>query len=231
MEPEAIERIRSASFNLARRGYDRREVDLFLSQLADWLDGIQVDSGESEAVKAELERLAERTSGVLTAAGEAGNAIREDAQARASTMVEQARVEANAQRVEADGYSERIRGDADDYMQTTRGKADAYATEKRAEADAMAREAREDLDDDIADLTARRDKLLDELESIAGTLAGTASEHRGRREEPYPEETPQAPEPERHDETQTLEVKDDETVEVPTAERPSATAASQTGSA
>lgn len=262
MEPEALERIRSASFNLERRGYDRAEVDLFLSQLADWLEGLDEESSESEAVQRELERIAERTAKVLTSAGEAGAALRQDAQQRATAMVEEARVQSNALRVDADTYTERVMADADDYMQTTRGKADAYSAEKhstaeaveqeataraeqtvserleeaRAEADAMVREGRErreDLEHVIADLTTRRDKLLDEMESIAGTLTGTASQHRGRREEIRTEAFDVSPEndPDGYDgsgETQTLDVLDDSTDEVPTAERSPAPKPSKT---
>ena len=36
---ETIEKIRNATFTLTRRGYDRREVDSYLSKLADWLEG------------------------------------------------------------------------------------------------------------------------------------------------------------------------------------------------
>jgi hypothetical protein len=36
----------------------------------------------------------------------------------------------------------------------------------------------------IADLTERRDSLLDEIENIAGALTGTASQHRRRPAEP-----------------------------------------------
>ena len=38
MDQESLDRIRSATFNLARRGYDKREVDTYLSRLADWLE-------------------------------------------------------------------------------------------------------------------------------------------------------------------------------------------------
>ena len=53
---ETIERIRNATFTLARRGYDRREVDNYLSKLAEWLEGGGADQVHSDTVKHELER-------------------------------------------------------------------------------------------------------------------------------------------------------------------------------
>ena len=54
----------------------------------------------------------------------------------------------------------------------------------KAEAESIVEEGRQkraDLEKVIADLTERRDKLLDEIESIAGALTGTASQHRRPR--------------------------------------------------
>ena len=37
MDRDSIGRIRSATFPVGRRGYEKREVDRFLNKLADWL--------------------------------------------------------------------------------------------------------------------------------------------------------------------------------------------------
>lgn len=229
MEQDSIDRIRSATFNLARRGYDRREVDQFLQRLADWLEGGGEGQAQSEVVQRELERIGQHTAKILTAAGEAAGALKADAENEAREAVDDARIQANAARVEADRYAEATRGEADEYAEATRGKADAYAHEKRQTADAYdeqtrtdadayagqtreaaeehakemldeakrraeqtvgaaktkadslvaeGRERHENLQQVIADLTERRDMLVDELETIAGSLHGTASQHR-----------------------------------------------------
>ena len=123
---------------------------------------------------------------MLSAAGEAAGSIRSEAEADAAETIEQSRIEANANRVEADDYAERIRAEADDYAQAERGKADAYALRMREEAGEQAgkiiadgQSRREALEEVIADLAERRDQLLDELEEIAGSIAGTASRARG----------------------------------------------------
>jgi DivIVA domain-containing protein len=38
MDREDIERLRVQGFTVARRGYDRREVDKFLAALVEWLE-------------------------------------------------------------------------------------------------------------------------------------------------------------------------------------------------
>ena len=213
MDPEVVDRFRNARFNLVKRGYDRGEVDRFLNQWADWMESLEEDPSTADLVKEELERIGERTSGVLTAAGEAAAKLTEDAEEKASDVREEAKVAANITRMEADRYADEVRGEADDYAQRTRGQADAYATERRTEADEVAEQARADaemsagermhaakaeaeslveegrrkradLEKVIADLTERRDALLDEIESIAGALTGTASQHRQPRPEP-----------------------------------------------
>lgn len=214
MDQDSVERIRSATFNLARRGYDRREVDTFMQRLADWLEGGGDDQAHSEVVHRELERIGQRTAKVLSAAGEAATALKADAEAEANEAIEQARIAANAARVEADRYAERARAEADEYAEAERGKADAYAHERReaaeqtreeaeelavrirsereAEAKDLVRDAkaeaarildqaqgqRSELEKVIADLAERRDNLIEELEQIAGSLVGTASQHR-----------------------------------------------------
>lgn len=215
MDQDSVERIRSATFNLARRGYDRREVDTFLQRLADWLEGGGDEQAHSELVQRELERVSQRTAKVLVAAGEAAAALKADAEAEAAEMLDEARIAANAARVEAERYTERARAEADEYAQAERGKADAYAGQTREEAEsrfgelrkdaeeeakqlvaeakkeasgilAEARKQRKDLETVIADLTERREALLDELEALAGSLVGTATEH--RRPEPATEQ-------------------------------------------
>ena len=85
---------------------------------------------------------ASRTAKVLTVAGEAADALKADAEAEAREALDEARIAANAARVEADRYSEQTRAEADEYSQAERGKADAYANETRAEVDAYDQQTR-----------------------------------------------------------------------------------------
>ena len=240
MDPEVVDRFRNARFNLVKRGYDRGEVDRFLSQWADWMESLEDEPQTANVVREELERIGERTSGVLTAAGEAAAKLTEDAEAKAKEKIEEAKVASNITRMEADRYAEETRTETDEYVQRTRGQADAYASDRRGEADEIAEQARADaemsagermhaakaeaesmveegrkkradLEQVIADLSERRDKLLDEIESIAGALTGTASQHRRPPAEPETSVIEEAIESENGDGS------DDATAEVATA--------------
>ena len=244
MDPEVVDRFRNARFNLVKRGYDRGEVDRFLSQWADWMESLEDEPSTADAVKEELERVGERTAGVLTAAGEAAAKLTEDAETKAKEAREEAKVASNITRMEADRYAEETRTEADDYAQRTRGQADAYSSERRAEADEIAEQARADaemtagermhaakaeaeslveegrqkradLEKVIADLTERRDKLLDEIEGIAGALTGTAGQYRHRPAEPETTVIDEA------EETENGDRPGDATLEAATAERSS----------
>ena len=50
MDRDSIDRIRSATFPVGHRGYEKREVDRFLSRLADWLE-----TGGGDQTRAEIE--------------------------------------------------------------------------------------------------------------------------------------------------------------------------------
>jgi DivIVA domain-containing protein len=146
VEQDSIERIRSATFSLARRGYERREVDTFLGRLADWLEAGGGDRARSDAIKRELERIGQRTAQILTAAEEAAEGFRGDAQAEATDLLEEARLRAESNRTEADRYAQATRAAADEYAEKKRGDADAYSNRTRSEADAYSEKTRTEAD-------------------------------------------------------------------------------------
>lgn len=214
MDAESVERIRGTSFNVSRRGYDRAEVDAYLAELADWLEGRGTDEARSGLIQREIERIGEQTAGVLASAGEAAATITGDAEEQAHRTIEEAKFQANATRIEADRYAEQTRSEADEFATTARGTADGYAQERRAEAETEAerlvtsareeseqmlvegRAGRAELETVISDLKQRRNALLDELEGLASSLSGTATKHRhpDTTEEERPE--PVEPDPE-----------------------------------
>jgi DivIVA domain-containing protein len=165
---ETIEKIRNATFTLTRRGYDRREVDSYLSKLADWLEGGGADQVHADTVKHELELIGRKTSKILTAAQEAAASMRADAKHEAREIVENARISiestrqaaddyskrahdeaagiADKAREEAEGHSARIRQEAEAHSSRVRQEAEAYATKIRDEADGYAKRVREEAD-------------------------------------------------------------------------------------
>jgi DivIVA domain-containing protein len=161
---ESIERIRSATFTVARRGYDTREVDSYLSKLADWLEGGGADQVHSDTIRHELERIGQKTAKVLTAAQEAADSLRDEAEREARQISEAARARA-----------ERVRSEADAKAAQTIKEAEAKAIKMVEEGSKRRRE----IEKVIADLQTRRDAVVSGLEKLSSQLAGAASQGKG----------------------------------------------------
>lgn len=100
MDSKFLERIRRPNFPVARRGYERREVDNFMLALAEWLEqGGQEEAG-SYAVTRRLERAGETTARVLAAAQAEADEITKEADDAAHEKLK-ATEDAARQRTEA----------------------------------------------------------------------------------------------------------------------------------
>ncbi len=195
MQQDSIERIRSATFAIARKGYDKREVERFLQKLADWLEAGGGDQARSDLVKRELERVGERTAGILSQAEDSAEQLRAEAETEASSTLNRAREQSASTRKSADEYASRIRGEADKYAQKTRGEADTSAKETMARAAQEARQGlsdaqskaqriieegnkrREDIESVISDLIRRRDGVAGEVDRLASELRAAVNAH------------------------------------------------------
>jgi DivIVA domain-containing protein len=202
---EAIERIRSATFSPARRGYDRREVDNYLSKLADWLEGGGADQVHSDPIANELERVGRKVAKILRSAEDTAKTLRAEAEQEARDLTEDARIEVESAKVAAEEYarkardqaqvfaartreeaesdSRRTREAADQHAEKVRGEADTYATERLEQAEAKAvrmveegARRRREMEKIIADLQTRREAVVKGLEKLSSQLAGAATE-------------------------------------------------------
>jgi DivIVA domain-containing protein len=155
---ETIDKIRNATFTLTRRGYDRREVDSYLSKLADWLEGGGADQVHSDTIKHELQQIGRKTSQILTEAQEAAESLRNDAHHDARRIIEDARIQVESTRSAADKYAKQARGEvegiagkareqAEGHSRRIRNEADAHSTRVRQEAKAYATKVRDEADD------------------------------------------------------------------------------------
>lgn len=195
MDRDSIERIRSATFPVARRGYDRREVDRFLTSLAEWLETGGAGQSRSDVIRRELERIGEQTGKILTEAHDVAERLRVQAEREVEGMIEGAQTQAERTRAAADGILAEAQGVAESAAQKLRTEADKYATQTRTDADHDAEqtlrkaraEAKRILDEAsarkravevvIADLETRHDEVLGSLERLSTELAGTSTEH------------------------------------------------------
>ena len=184
MDKDAIERIRTATFPMARRGYEKRDVERFLDQVADWLETGGGDDTRAESVRGELERVGQHITKILT-----------EAHAAAEELKDEAKREVGRIRSDADAYAERVRIEAETYVNEQREEADTYGERRRAEIEAEVRELRHRADQEaeeltsklsrrraaleaeVADLEERRHEAVERMRRLSSLLAGTATEH------------------------------------------------------
>jgi DivIVA domain-containing protein len=182
VEQDATDRIRSATFGVARRGYDKREVDTYLARLADWLEAGGGDQARSEAVKHELERISRKTGEILTAAEEAAESFRADGEAEGREILDAARSQADSARVAADQYSTQTRAEADAYAEKTCSEADQYSRETRnaanEQATAAVAAARREATETVDTAEAEADEALDAAERKAIRMIEEATQKR-----------------------------------------------------
>ena len=167
---ETIEKIRNATFTLTRRGYDRREVDSYLSKLADWLEGGGAEQVHADTIKHELDLIGRKTSKILTSAQEAAEALKTEARHEARDIVEDARISIESTRQSADDYAQKAREEADGIADQARAEAERQAARIRAEIETESSRLRKD-----ADVYAA--KVREEADEHARRARGEADAH------------------------------------------------------
>jgi DivIVA domain-containing protein len=173
MDLEDIHRLRVQGFTVARRGYDRREVDRFIDALLDWIDTDAAKDLGDQAVKRKLELVGKSTAHILLTTEKESEGLRSQTEAECAEL-----------RSEAEGASLAVRHDADEYATKTREKAEQDARRTGEVAGAKAKGIVEEaerrcaqIEAVIAELDARREATLRELEQLGRELASTIGEH------------------------------------------------------
>jgi hypothetical protein len=191
MDVEQIERLRRPGFTLARRGYDRREVDNLLGSLIDWLESEAPGEIGDVAVKRKLELVGRSTARILQTAEEESSKLRQHVADECEEL-----------RADADEAAKLTRQAADDYAKKTRAKADQDASRSAEAAEAKAAQIveegerrRAEIEWAIGELESRRGATIEELDALQAHLASAIGTHRpGARPKQQRE---QRPEPEK----------------------------------
>jgi DivIVA domain-containing protein len=192
VDEDIVDRIRSATFALARKGYDKGEVDRFLDEVADWLETEGGGAADADVVRRELERIGEQTTAILTEAHDAAATMRTSAERQVRQQLADANLKAEALRSEADEYAEEIREDADAYVRRMRAdvdgaterariEAETALEEKRTDADAYAERVRREADERLAGAGSEAEQLLSEARERAERQAKQIVEDANRR--------------------------------------------------
>jgi DivIVA domain-containing protein len=190
MASDRIDQLRTHQFPTERRGYDRRAVDSYLSELADWLESGGGDEARASVIQREMERVGERTGTILAAAQESADRIGNEAREEADKLRSDAEAKSRELRESADTYSIETRAGADAYSDTTKADADQIAAKSREEADEHARltireadqraeqiladaERRKgEVEAEITDLMAKRGQITENLEQLVTAVRG-----------------------------------------------------------
>ncbi|HEX2128948.1 MAG TPA: DivIVA domain-containing protein [Solirubrobacterales bacterium] len=182
MDENSIDRLRSATFPLVRKGYDPAKVEAFLTRLADWLEQGGGDEARAAVIKREIDRIGERTSGILASAEDTAQALRADAEREATSMVEGAAADAAKVRSDADSYSAKVRADADRYAQDQHAEANEYAETTRQAADGYANKTRDAADADAERIqlvaTQRAEEIVETAEKKARRIVNDGNKRR-----------------------------------------------------
>ena len=174
MDWNDIERLRVEGFTVARRGYDRREVDKFLAALGDWIETDAAKDLGDQAVKRKLELVGKSTAQILLTTEKESEQLRAQTEEECAELRSQAEASSREAHRAADEYAKQVRDKADQDARRTAEAASAKAKGIVEEAERR----RAQIEAAIAELDAHRDGTLRELELLHGELASTIEEHK-----------------------------------------------------
>jgi hypothetical protein len=121
--------------------------------------------------------IGEAVAGVLRAAEDAAEKMRADARAEAAVILDQAQARASSRIEELTREAERTRSDAEDYAHDVRSAVDGYGTQQRREAEGEARLI-------VADAEEHARAVREAAQGMAGQIEGEAkARHETLREE------------------------------------------------
>jgi DivIVA domain-containing protein len=169
-----IDRIRVPGFTLARRGYDKHEVDRFLSRLADWLETDAPNEIGEMAVTRKLELVGKSTSHILMTTEQQAAELRKSSEQECAQMISEAEAAAQQTRDAADQYAKQTRAQADADAQQVAEAAGAQANATIEEGERR----RAQIESVIADLEVRRDDALSDLDALRKELGAAIASHR-----------------------------------------------------
>src|SRR5215213_9919219 len=148
--------IRNASFDVARRGYERSAVDAYVARVTGLIDDLEATRSPEAAVKHALREAGETISSTLLQAGETAEQITVAARptAEAENMRELSNAEAERIRAQAKAEADERLQRAEEQMAALKAEAEARLRELEADTE-MVRTERRALLDDIRALAAR----------------------------------------------------------------------------
>ena len=173
MEWNDLDRLRDPGFTVARRGYDRREVDKLLGSLVDWLEKDAATQLGDVTVKRKLELVGRSTTRILLTTEQESEQMLRRAEDECAELRSQAEAAALDTQRAAEAHARQVREKAE---QEARRTTEAATTKARQIVEEGERR-RAQIDAVIAELEARRDATVRELERLREELGSTIAEH------------------------------------------------------
>jgi cell division septum initiation protein DivIVA len=177
MEWNDIERIRVEGFPIVRRGYDRRSVDKFLTELADWLETDAATDIGQKAITRKLELVGKSTANILLTTEQESEQMRRRAEEECAELRSEAEAAALATRRAADEYAKKVCEKAEQDARRIQEAASAKAKQNVEEG----QRRRAQIEELVAELNAHREHALAELDHLKEEIGSTIERHGGRR--------------------------------------------------
>jgi cell division septum initiation protein DivIVA len=177
MDNEMNTQLRTITFSEERKGFDKREVREFLTEVADWVEG-----GGGDVVRRRLERIAHKSANMLADAEDGAEGLRREAEQESRSLLDAAKAEADSCRVDAEGEAREHLREARAEATSTREAANHYASETRSKADDYAEEtrleAKEETDELREETSAEAKQTIRSAEQRAEQVIAEANRQR-----------------------------------------------------
>jgi hypothetical protein len=125
---------------------------------------------QPDAIKQELERVGRQTAKVLTAAEEAAQSLRTEAEQEARKITQDAQASVASIKTSADQHAKKVRQEAEAFATKTRADAEGHSTRLRSEAEKFSARGRQEAE-------VQATKLRDEADGYAKRVRGDADAH------------------------------------------------------
>ena len=163
--------VRDVRFSTAIRGYDRDEVDRYITHVNQVVAELQITAAPESAVKHALEQVAREQKSVIDEAHRTAEEITRRSRSKADDRVQEAAEEA-----------QKLRDEAATDARDARQAAEREAQQIRAAAEARVRE----LEAQVEGMIEKRTGVIEELRDLAGSLDDFVDAN-GRDRAPAPE--------------------------------------------
>jgi DivIVA domain-containing protein len=157
-------------FSTAIRGYDREEVDRYVSRVNNVIAELQITAAPESAIKHALGEVSREQRAVLQEAREVAEETTARSRSRADDRIREATQEADKLRDAAAEEAQKLRDAAAEEAREIREAAERDAKVIRDAAEDRVRE----LEGQVERMLDRRDRVIEELRDLATSLDGVA---------------------------------------------------------